>query len=186
MAGSPTRSGASSLGSGLAPWRVGRPRRERGVLDRLGGGRLTSHVAGAHQAHEGSQQRGRGQHPQRDVHVGDERRELLRREALGQTGEDREQRCFRDRRGDDREHERDRQHGAGVLHERARPGGDPAPVGRHRAHHGGGVRAVEHARADADDQQPQAALPVGGVHLERRHRGEPGGAHEHAQRGERA
>ena len=35
-------------------------------------------------------------------------------------------------------------------------------------------------------EQPQAALPVGGVDLQRRHRGEADGAHEHAERGERA
>jgi hypothetical protein len=58
-------------------------------------------VCGAQQTHEHTHERDGGERPQRDVHVGDERRELLRREALGDAREDREERRFRDRGGDD-------------------------------------------------------------------------------------
>ena len=46
------------------------------------------------------------------MHVRDEGVELLRGEAFGEPGEDREERGFGDRGGDDRQHERDREHGA--------------------------------------------------------------------------
>ena len=96
-----------------------------------------------------------------------------RREALGETREDREEGAFRNRGGDDREHEGDRQHRSGVLQQRAGAGGDAAAVGGHDAHHGGRVGAVEHPRADAHEREPQGALPVGARHLERRHAGQP-------------
>ena len=66
------------------------------------------------------------------------------------------------------------------------PAAMPRRWAGHDAHHRGGVGAVEHARADADQQQPQRALPVGGVDLERRHRRQADGAHEHPDRGQRA
>ena len=62
---------------------------------------------------------------------------------------------FRHRRGDDREHEGDRDHGAGVLQHRPRAGGDAAALGRHGAHHRRRVRRVEHPRADPDQGQPE-------------------------------
>ena len=64
--------------------------------------------------------------------------------------------CLWDRRGDDRQHESDRDHRAGVLDEHPRAGGDPAAVGRNDAHHRRRVGRVEHARADPDDEHVQA------------------------------
>jgi hypothetical protein len=78
----------------------------------------------------------------------------------GDAGEDREQHVLRHRSGDDRHHERDREDRAGVLQHHPRAGRDAAAVRGHDAHHRGDVGRVEHARADAGDQQPQAVLPV--------------------------
>ena len=113
--------------------------------------------------------------------------ELLARERpCGEAGEDREQRRFRHRRGDDRQHERDRQHGAGVLQQRARAGGDAAPVGGHEPIIAAVLGLLNMPEPTPTTSSHSAALPVGGVHAERRHRGQPGGADEHPDRGERA
>ena len=57
---------------------------------------------------------------------------------------------------------------------------------RDRAHHRRRVRAVEHPRADPDDEEPERALPVGRVRLEGRHQREPGSSDEHPERGQGA
>ena len=75
---------------------------------------------------------------------------------LASAGEDRKQHVLRHRGGDDRQHERDRDHRAGVLQHRPRAGRDAAPVRRDRAHHRGRVGRVEHARPDAHEQRATA------------------------------
>ena len=81
-----------------------------------------------------------------------------------------EQHVLRHGGGHDREHEGDRDHRAGVLQHRPGAGGDPAAVGRHGPHHRRGVGRVEHPGADADENEPERALPVGAVAPQRRHR----------------
>ena len=55
-----------------------------------------------------------------------------------------------------------------------------------RAHHRRRVRAVEHARADADEEKPERAPDVRRVRLQHRHSGEADCGDEHAERGEPA
>ena len=112
-------------------------------------------LARPQQRDPGAEHRDRGQHPERRVHVVDEGVELGAGQARGEAGEDLEEDRFRHRGGDDRQHEGDRDHGAGVLQHRPRAGGDPAALGRHRAHHRRRVGRVEHPRADPDQGQPE-------------------------------
>ncbi len=90
-----------------------------------------------------------------------------------------------DRRGHHRDHEGDRDHRAGVLKHRAGASGDAAALGRDGAHHRGGVGGVEHPRSDPDQEQVEAALPVGALGLKQGHQSQGAGPDQHSQRRER-